>query len=161
MCDLPADPQLESFGARFAVPGISEKGYVNTEIFVESPGGHSSVPPPHTTIGLLALIIVHLEKNPYPAHLTRTSPLYALFQCQAEHAPDFPIELKEVLEESLESDEALRLAEELIFASEGGYSIRVQLSTTQAVVIIEGGVKVNALPEQASAFVNQRIATER
>lgn len=57
--------------------------------------------------------------------------------------------------------EVLRLAEELIFASEGGYFSRVLLSTTQAVDIIEGGVKVNALPEQASAFVNQRIATER
>ena len=35
------------------------------------------------------------------------------------------------------------------------------LSTTQAVDLIEGGVKVNALPERTSAVVNHRIAAER
>jgi Gly-Xaa carboxypeptidase len=31
-----------------AIPGIAEKGYVDVRVSVSTPGGHSSVPPPHT-----------------------------------------------------------------------------------------------------------------
>ncbi|EEB86907.1 hypothetical protein MPER_15977, partial [Moniliophthora perniciosa FA553] len=37
----------------------------------------------------------------------------------------------------------------------------VLLKTTQAVDIIQGGVKVNALPELASVIINHRIAEHR
>ena len=119
------------------------------------------MPPEHTSIGLLALLIVHLEANPYPAHLTRTSPLYSFYQCEAVRGPDFPTDLKEVLRESLESDEALEWAKEILLALKDGPPNHVLLGTTQAVDIIKGGVKVNALPEQASTLINQRIAIDR
>lgn len=35
-------------GKVFATPGIAEKGYIDVRVEVESPGGHSSVPPTHT-----------------------------------------------------------------------------------------------------------------
>ena len=35
-------------GKAFATVDIAEKGALVTRIDVESPGGHSSVPPPHT-----------------------------------------------------------------------------------------------------------------
>jgi Gly-Xaa carboxypeptidase len=38
----------EQFGGVFATPGIAEKGYTDVRVEVTSPGGHSSVPPPHT-----------------------------------------------------------------------------------------------------------------
>jgi len=38
----------EKFGGIFATPAIAEKGYTDVRIEVSSPGGHSSVPPPHT-----------------------------------------------------------------------------------------------------------------
>ena len=38
----------EQFGSVFATPGIAEKGYTDVRVEVTSPGGHSSVPPPHT-----------------------------------------------------------------------------------------------------------------
>ncbi|KAF8328369.1 uncharacterized protein EI90DRAFT_3126162 [Cantharellus anzutake] len=110
--------QTTAFGARVAALGISEKGYTNVKVSVASPGGHSSVPPTHTSIGLLALALVHLEENPEPAHLTRTSPLYELYQCQAEHSPNFPEKLKRALRRSLHNDKALKRAEKLLFASE-------------------------------------------
>ncbi|KAF8216318.1 hypothetical protein K438DRAFT_1747592 [Mycena galopus ATCC 62051] len=36
---------------------------------VTSPGGHSGVPPPHTTIGTLAALVVKYEGNPYELEL--------------------------------------------------------------------------------------------
>lgn len=35
-------------GSIFAVPGTTEKGYVDIRVTVSAPGGHSSVPPLHT-----------------------------------------------------------------------------------------------------------------
>jgi len=35
-------------GSIIAVPGVTEKGYVDTRVTVSTAGGHSSVPPPHT-----------------------------------------------------------------------------------------------------------------
>ncbi|KAF8308590.1 carboxypeptidase S [Cantharellus anzutake] len=150
----------KAFGARVAALGVSEKGYANVQVSVASPGGHSSVPPTHTSIGLLALVLVHLEENPEPAHLTRTSPLYKLYQCQAEHSPNFPEKLKKALRKSLHSDKALKTAEKLLFASEGGDVNRIYLSTTQAIDLVGGGVKVNALPELAWGVINHRITTD-
>ncbi|KAG6330629.1 hypothetical protein ID866_8459, partial [Astraeus odoratus] len=38
----------KSYGRMVASPGISEKGYADIQINVTVPGGHSSMPPPHT-----------------------------------------------------------------------------------------------------------------
>jgi Gly-Xaa carboxypeptidase len=38
----------EQFGRVVATPGVAEKGYLDVMINVASPGGHSSLPPPHT-----------------------------------------------------------------------------------------------------------------
>jgi hypothetical protein len=35
-------------GIVFATPSTSEKGYLDVKITLSTPGGHSSVPPPHT-----------------------------------------------------------------------------------------------------------------
>lgn len=37
------------YGQQFAALGMAEKGAVNINVKVETPGGHSSVPPPHTS----------------------------------------------------------------------------------------------------------------
>lgn len=38
----------EQYGTVFATPGVAEKGSMNVELDVSTPGGHSSVPPEHT-----------------------------------------------------------------------------------------------------------------
>ena len=40
------------------MPALAEKGYVDVRVEVTASGGHSSVPPPHTAIGMLSAIIV-------------------------------------------------------------------------------------------------------
>ncbi|KZS99903.1 uncharacterized protein LAESUDRAFT_59474 [Laetiporus sulphureus 93-53] len=41
---------LEQCGGIFAFPAIAEKGYFDMRIEVNAPGGHSSVPPAHTSL---------------------------------------------------------------------------------------------------------------
>ncbi|EIN04704.1 carboxypeptidase S [Punctularia strigosozonata HHB-11173 SS5] len=148
---------VEQFGTVFAIPAIGEKGYANVHVEVKTPGGHSSIPPAHTSIGILSSLLVHLESNQENAHLIRTEPLYQYLQCVAEHAPDVSRDLRTALVKGRHSDRALREAEKIVFQDA---ETKALAGTTQAVDVIYGGVKSNALPEQAAAIVNHRIATD-
>lgn len=55
----------DAWGAAFAVPANREKGYLDVKVVVGTPGGHSSVPPEHTGIGLMSEIIKSIEDHPF------------------------------------------------------------------------------------------------
>ncbi|KAI4522518.1 carboxypeptidase S [Schizophyllum commune Loenen D] len=147
----------EEYGAVVATPGIAEKGYMDTKVEVHSPGGHSSVPPAHTTIGILARLLTEYEKNPYDIRLTRNNPVYLTYQCHAEHAPDLPEDIRKLIYSSAEggAEDALRKVEDFLVQDK---KLRSIITTTQAADMINGGVKSNALPEEAWAIVNHRIS---
>ncbi|KIM82989.1 hypothetical protein PILCRDRAFT_447597 [Piloderma croceum F 1598] len=144
-------------GTPFATLGVAEKGYTDVRVEITSPGGHSSLPPPHTSIGMLSAILVHFESNPFGVHLKRDTPIYWMAQCLAEHAPSLPSDVKNAAKKSATSDKALKVVEEYFFQSSMFKSLA---GSTQAIDLTGGGVKSNALPEQAWAVVNHRIATE-
>ena len=47
----------------YARPAVAEKGYMDALLILEVPGGHSSRPPLHSGIGIMAEMIVALERN--------------------------------------------------------------------------------------------------
>ncbi|KAG6810887.1 hypothetical protein H0H92_009917 [Tricholoma furcatifolium] len=142
-------------GTVFAAPGIAEKGYLDVHVEVTAPGGHSSIPPKHTSIGILAALLVEYEANPYKVELTRKDPLYSTLQCIAEHAKDLPEDFRRLIKGAAVSNQYLQILEQEI-AKNPGYASLV--GTTQAIDVIQGGVKANALPEKAFALVNHRIS---
>ena len=101
---------------------------------------------------------MHVEKNPSESHLNRGTPMYERALCVAAHAPDVPNRLRRALKRSPKSDKALHRAEKLLFEN---HFFKALVETTQAIDLIQGGVKTNALPESAWAVVNHRIATDR
>ncbi|BEI81672.1 hypothetical protein CcaverHIS002_0208320 [Cutaneotrichosporon cavernicola] len=138
------------FGGHFALPGTGEKGYLDIVMRVGTEGGHSSVAPPHTGIGIMSQIINALEADPFKTKLTPDSPLLQGLACVAQ-APDAPKEWKKLLKSS---KGWAKLAAG--FAKVGAMQ-RALVSTTTAVDVVRGGVKVNALPELVEAYVNFRI----
>ena len=84
--------------------------------------------------------------------------MYWKAQCLAAHVPGLPHKLRKALKKSVKSDKALNEAEEHLLQDK---AFRALVGTTQAIDLINGGVKTNALPEQAWAVVNHRIATDR
>lgn len=138
-------------------PAVAEKGKLNAKIELSAPGGHSSVPPRHTTIGMLARMITELEANPHTPHLNRSSTYYSQLQCQAQHDPVFSGHFKKLIKDSIASDTALAQLEEELKSTDRMFGPLA--GTTQAVDIIHGGVKSNALPENAYIIVNHRIDT--
>jgi Gly-Xaa carboxypeptidase len=140
-------------GIPFAAVGISEKGYMDVNITVTmKKGGHASVPTPHTAIGIISDIIVNIENNPPPAALRETNPILQSMQCLAEHSTMLSTRQKYMLDH-------FDLFKNLILKEMWSYEfLRPFLSTTQAVDVIHGGVKVNALPTSVYALINMRIA---
>jgi Gly-Xaa carboxypeptidase len=137
----------------YARPGVAEKGYMDAVLTVDTPGGHSSRPAtPHSGIGIMAEIIVALEANPFTPLLTKENPFRGFLECQAKYTPS---ELEPWLRHALEKDEH-DIGRRLADARNG--EIRYSMQTSQAVDIIRGGNKVNALPETVTATVNYRIA---
>ncbi|KAG2121174.1 hypothetical protein BD769DRAFT_1361534 [Suillus cothurnatus] len=147
---------MDMGGIVFATPSISEKGYLDVKITLSTLGGHSSVPPSHTSIGLLSRFITAVEDNPHQASLSRTGTPFATTQCLAAYDPAYPEDLRKLARKAVADDAALKVLQERLLASDPLY--KAMLGTTQAVDLVEGGVKVNALPERASAVVNHRIA---
>ncbi|KAG0709231.1 hypothetical protein DFH29DRAFT_887125 [Suillus ampliporus] len=150
------DLYMDMGGVVFATPSTSEKGYLDVKITLSTLGGHSSVPPSHTSIGLLSRFITAVEDNPHQVSLFRAGTPFAMTQCLAAYNPMYPEDLRELARKAVTDDAALNVLQERLLASDPLY--KAMLGTTQAVDLVEGGVKVNALPERASAVVNHRIA---
>jgi carboxypeptidase PM20D1 len=134
-------------GARgpVALVGVSEKGYLTTEVSVSGQPGHSSTPPPQTAIGILARALARLEAHPMPTHLRRLRPMYhgigraapLYIQIAFANVWLFGPLLKRWLTRIPEMNASIR--------------------TTTALTIIQGGIEDNTIPAEAKATVNFRL----
>ncbi len=129
-----------------AVVGIAEKGYLSTELVVESAGGHSSTPPSENAIAVLAEAVLRLENDPFPSRLVPAT--RAFFDALA---PEAPFGMRLALAN-------LWLFEPVLLAVLGaGPTTGAIVRTTTATTLIGAGVKDNVVPARASAVVNHRI----
>ncbi|KAL4955177.1 hypothetical protein BDW69DRAFT_204732 [Aspergillus filifer] len=132
-------------------PAITEKGSINIFFELHAKGGHSSVPLPHTGIGIISEIVAALEANPYEPVIVKDSPIHRRLICQTRYSPGTQPKIEDLLlAEDFES-----LAEE--FARTNPLN-RFVVQTSQAVDLISGGVKINAMPEVVDLAVNYRVA---
>ena len=128
-----------------ALIGAGEKGYLTMEFKVTCPPGHSSAPPPETSIGILAKALVRLQEHPLPPRIRTARPLYwALgtatpFWLQVCFANIWLLGW---------------LARRLMDA---GDDTRAYIRSTQALTIFQAGTEDNTLPAEALAYVNFRM----
>jgi Gly-Xaa carboxypeptidase len=150
-----------SWGSVFATPAVGEKGGTDVEITIRMPGGHSSIPPAHTSIGVLSELITLIEADTYRTWLAENNPFLSAMQCGAAHAPSFPKKLKKLLPKpgkKYTSNSCSRKPDLLaVEAAKDSLATRYLMQTSIAVDVISGGVKTNALPEKSVATVNHRI----
>ncbi|KAI8811909.1 hypothetical protein BJ742DRAFT_796017 [Cladochytrium replicatum] len=132
--------------------GTQEKGYVDIRVKVDVPGGHSSVPPDHTGIGIISRIVTAFEDHPFPITVTKNNALLTSLQCLVENDGKIDPELANALSDIEKNNEPLK---QLLL--KGGPEAKYSLTTSQAIDVINGGVKANALPESTFFIVNHRI----
>lgn len=145
--------QLIENNTLYALPAVLEKGHVDIWLELSVVGGHSSIPFPHTGIGIVAEIISKLEDNPYEPELLEDSPVHHHLQCFARHSPTYQPEITRLVK----AGDLDGLAKELIQFHRAG---RYMIQTSQSVDLIQGGQKINAMPEHVSLGVNYRVAPQ-
>jgi carboxypeptidase PM20D1 len=129
-----------------ALIGIAEKGYLNLELKVTTEGGHSSMPPAQTSVGILSRALARLEDTPFPASLDGAT--LAMFD---QLAPEMPLTLR------------LPLANLWLFRPLVVRTLMQRpesaalLHTTVAPTIVQAGSKANVLAPEATAILNLRL----
>lgn len=137
---------LPGVATPIALVGVAEKGSLTLELELDGAGGHSSVPPRHTAIGVLSGAVARLERSPMPGGidgLTRNL-LEAI-------APQLPLGPRAALANLWLSGNFV----EAVMAEDP--ALDAMQRTTTAVTMIDGGVKANVLPSHAQATVNFRL----
>lgn len=132
--------------APVAVIGTSEKGYLSLVLSADLEGGHSSMPPKESSIGILSEAVHRVESRPMPPHVhgpvgefldyaagSASFPLNVVFKNMWLFAPV----VQQVLASSPDTNALLR--------------------TTAAPTIFRAGTKDNIMPSRAEAVINFRI----
>ena len=129
-----------------ALIGIAEKGHMSVRLTVQGAGGHSSMPPARTAVGVLAQAIDRLESHPLPARLDG-----AVAGMLEELGPEMPLGSRIAMAN-------LWLTRPLVIRTLArSPATNATLRTTTAPTMIQGSPKGNVLPIRAQAIVNFRI----
>ena len=129
-----------------ALIGIAEKGYVSVELTVETEGGHSSMPPAQSAVGILSAAVQRLEAHPMPS--TLSGPIRDLLTYTG---PEMAFAQRMVFGNLWLFGPVV----ERVLASAAATNASIR--TTTAATVFQGGVKDNVLPSKARAVVNFRI----
>ena len=129
-----------------ALISVAEKGSTTLKFTATAPGGHSSAPGKDTAVSLVARAVVAVADHPYPLEIDADMAAFL-----RSVAPQLSFGERVVLAN-------LWLTAPLVASALGDHpTTAAALRTTTAPTMIEGGVKVNVLPQTASAIVNYRI----
>lgn len=142
------DAPLPGIDKRLAVVGVSEKGVLSLKMTAHTDGGHASTPSKDSAIFVLAEALDDISNNTFPRRMPQ--PMQQMLDTLAPYAP---VQMRAAL---ANIDLLNRPAAEALGRTEG--ELGASMHTTVAATMIEGGTAPNALPTEASATLNIRIA---
>ncbi len=143
---MVTDGVVPGVTAPVALVNVAEKGFLSLELVARSTGGHSSMPPRETAVGLLGRAVARLEARPLPRRIgpTMAAMLDAI-------GPEMDLPARALLANRWLFGWAV---ERVFGASPSGDAL---LRTTTAPTMLRAGVKDNVLATEARATVNFRL----
>lgn len=133
-------------GKPVALVGVAEKGFVSVELTSRTTGGHSSLPPRESAVGILSAAVVRLEANQLRARVE--GPTAQLFDAIG---PQLPITQRAVF-----ANQWL-FRPMLLRKLAASPTTNAMVRTTTAVTMFQAGTKENVLASRARAVINFRI----
>jgi carboxypeptidase PM20D1 len=124
---------------------VAEKGYLSLVLEAEGELGNSSVPPDHTSIGVLSQAITRLESEKFPTHLEGITTFLRYIGSDLSFGTQLKAANPWLFRNSF--------IKQLTYMP----ALDALMRTTQAVTMIAGGAKDNILPKLSKAVVNYRI----
>ena len=132
-----------------ALVGVAEKGYATLRVTAPAKGGHSSAPPPETGVETLSKAVLAIAGHPFPmrfrgpaADMVRTL------------APDAGLVVR------IAAANSWLFEPLLIWTMAATPAGAATLHTTIAPTMLRGSPKENVLPQDATAWINYRIAPQ-
>lgn len=128
-----------------ALVGVAEKGYLSLKLVAEHPGGHSSMPPPQTAVGILSQAINRLEQSSFPARLEQSRTFFSVVGPQMTFGYRLVFANYDLF------------APVIVKILSSKPSTNATIRTTIAATMFHAGAKDNVLPARAEAVVNFRV----
>jgi carboxypeptidase PM20D1 len=138
--------RFKDLGRPVAVIGTGEKGFVNIDLTVEIPGGHSSMPEKETAIDVLNQAIVKVRAQQMPAIIT---PSVSELLNRTGNAQSF---FTRMVMSNMWLFEGM-----VIKKLEENKQTNAMVHTTIVPTIVKAGIKDNVIPSIAKATFNSRI----
>lgn len=130
-----------------AVIGTGEKGPMDVRLTLKTSGGHSSTPPPHSPVGILAQAVSRIENHPFP--FTLTPPAAQMFDALGRRSTF----LYRLIFANLW---CFKPVLNLICRKSGG-ELNALVRTTVAFTQMQGSAASNVLPPEAWVGANLRL----
>jgi carboxypeptidase PM20D1 len=134
-------------GKPAAIIGTAEKGYATMKIVAPAVGGHSSAPPPETGVATLARAVLAVTGKPFPMKFA--GPGADMLKAIAPHA-SLPVKVF--------AANTWLFSPLLVKVTAKTPAGAAMLHTTIAPTMLKGSPKENVLPQDATAWINYRIA---
>ncbi len=129
-----------------------EKIHYNILVTASGPSGHASIPLPDNALATLARAVVKVHEWKTPVRLNKTTRSYFSGLASLEHDPAMKRAM-ETLASSRDSVATDRAAE--VVSVEPRYS--ALLRTGVSLTLLNGGIRSNVIPSQATANLNVRV----
>ena len=129
-----------------ALVGITEKTVLGLELRAKATGGHASMPPRETAVGILARAIDRVEQHPMPPRLDGAA--LAMFTTLA---PDMSFSMR------LAFANLWLLRPVIVWKMTREANSNAVVRTTIAPTMLEGSPKINVLATDARALFNVRL----
>ena len=134
-------------GRPVAVIGLGEKGYATLKIVAPATGGHSSAPPKQTGVETLAKAVLAITSHPFPMKFA--GPGADMIKAVAPYAGGIV---------KVAAANTWLFGPVLISTLAKSPASAATLHTTIAPTMLKGSPKENVLPQDATAWINYRIA---
>ena len=134
-------------GKPTAIIGTAEKGYATLKVVAPAVGGHSSAPPPQTGVATLSRAVLAIADKPFPMKFS--GPGADMLKALAPHASPTV---------KVAAANTWLFSPLLIKVTAKTPAGAAMLHTTIAPTMLKGSPKENVLPQDATAWINYRIA---
>ncbi|KKY31809.1 putative carboxypeptidase s [Diaporthe ampelina] len=145
----------KKFSTTYAVPGLSEKGIFNANISVHMESGHSSLSAGYNSITVMAALVGKINDNQLRGQIQAHDPFLQAVFCLGQHVPGLPKLWTNAIE-SVDKKEAL-INTLLPTVMHMMPALKPLADNTQALTMIQGGDKINVIPERTTLSINHRL----
>ncbi|KAK2614257.1 hypothetical protein N8I77_001103 [Diaporthe amygdali] len=146
----------KEYATIYAVPGLAEKGAFNANISVHMESGHIAFSTRDNSITIMADLMTKLHaEHPMRSRIQEYDPLLETLFCLGQHVPGFREEFSGALENIDRNATTVNdLLPEII---DKFPELRPLVENTLSLAMIEGGNKINVIPERTILSINHRL----